>query len=364
MRTLHRIFNSDSTSMRELPDGSADLVVTSPPYPMIEMWDASFSGWNPEVGEALAAGDGRSAYALMHRLLDGVWKECGRVLKPGGFACVNVGDAVRTVNAEFRLYPNHGRVSAAFEELGFDSLPMIHWNKTTNAPTKFMGSGMLPAGAYVTLEHEYILVFRKQGRRRFETAGDKKLRMRSAFFWEERNIWFSDSWDLAGERQGLSLPATVDGAAGPGADPFRPQRSRSAAYPLELPLRLILMYSLYDDLVVDPFLGRGTTLLAAAAAGRISVGYEIDPALYARAQAAPGEVLPVLRSVAEERIGRQVDFVERRTAMGKKPKYQNLFHGFPVVTRQETALIVSKLHDISAMDQGEFQVEMENMPAP
>ena len=77
-------------------------------------------------------------------------------------------------------------------ELGFTALPCILWRKQTNAPNKLMGSGMLPAGAYVTLEYEYVLILRKGPKREFSRDEDKKRRLESVIFWEERNIWFSD----------------------------------------------------------------------------------------------------------------------------------------------------------------------------
>lgn len=85
--------------------------------------------------------------------------------------------------------------------MGFSNLPNIIWKKPTNSPNKFMGSGTLPVGAYVTLEHEFILLFRKDSKRVFESDQDKQLRKESAFFWEECNQWFSDSWDLKGISQ-------------------------------------------------------------------------------------------------------------------------------------------------------------------
>ncbi len=97
----------------------------------------------------------------MHSALDDVWAEISRVLVPGGIACINVGDATRTVGDSFRVYPNHARVTDAFVELGFEPLPDVLWRKPTNSAAKFMGSGMIPPNAYVTLEHEYVLVFRK-----------------------------------------------------------------------------------------------------------------------------------------------------------------------------------------------------------
>ncbi|MFW6286491.1 MAG: DNA-methyltransferase, partial [Candidatus Sumerlaeota bacterium] len=183
LKTTHSVFPSSAIDMSVLPDASVDLVVTSPPYPMIEMWDRIFAGQDADIGAALADKDGPAAFEKMHCVLDAVWRECERVLRAGGFACINIGDATRKVGDNFRLYTNHSRITNFCENLGFQSLPAILWRKQTNAPNKFMGSGMLPAGAYVTLEHEYILVFRKGDKRVFD-AEEKNRRRRSAYFWE------------------------------------------------------------------------------------------------------------------------------------------------------------------------------------
>ena len=116
-----------------LETGSIDLVVTSPPYPMIEMWDSCFAGMNPDIELALKELDGRSAFKLMHAGLDRVWAEAARVLKEGGIACINIGDATRKVGEMFRLYSNHTRISSSFFDLGLDSLPVILWRKQTSA---------------------------------------------------------------------------------------------------------------------------------------------------------------------------------------------------------------------------------------
>lgn len=184
---------------------------------------------------------------------------------PGGIACINIGDATRSIENNFSLYPNHFVVINAFREWGMVNLPNIIWRKQTNAPNKFMGAGMLPAGAYVTLEHEWILIFRKERKREFIINAEKSKRRESAFFWEERNIWFSDLWDLKGTRQVLEKNAS---------------RGRSAAFPYELAYRLINMYSLKEDLVLDPFLGTGTTMIASIMSQRNSIGYEMDPKFF------------------------------------------------------------------------------------
>ena len=151
MKTIHKTILSDSRNLSEIADESIDLVVTSPPYPMIQMWDELFTSMSGDVKNALAENDGNAAFEAMHCELDKVWRECNRVLKPGCFACINIGDATRTLDGRFQLYSNNSRIISAFLKLGFDSLPLILWRKQTNAPNKFMGSGMLPAGAYVTL---------------------------------------------------------------------------------------------------------------------------------------------------------------------------------------------------------------------
>ena len=256
--TWHEIHFADSRSMSAVGDETIDLVVTSPPYPMIEMWDEQFVSGDAAIGAALSDEDGGRAFRLMHAALDEIWSECHRTLRPGGLACINIGDAARKIGGEFRLFSNHSRVLQHMAGLGFSILPDILWRKPTNAPNKFLGSGMLPAGAYVTYEHEYILIVRKGGPRRFSPA-DKARRRRSAFFWEERNSWFSDVWvDLVGTRQPLG-----NGEAGD-----REARVRSAAFPFELSYRLIQMHSLIGDTVLDPFLGTGTTTAAAIASGR------------------------------------------------------------------------------------------------
>ncbi|MFM6984985.1 MAG: DNA methyltransferase, partial [Chitinophagaceae bacterium] len=137
------------------------MVVTSPPYPMVEMWDDIMGRQNIAISKAQIKQKPNEVFELMHQELDKVWKECFRVLAEGGFLCINIGDATRTVNGNFKLYDNHSRIAQYCNSIGFNEMPCVLWRKETNAPNKFMGSGMLPCGAYVTLEHEYILIFRK-----------------------------------------------------------------------------------------------------------------------------------------------------------------------------------------------------------
>jgi DNA modification methylase len=290
---------------------------------MIKMWDNTFHELNTDVGKALKANRGQKAFELMHCELDRVWKELDRVVKPGGFVCINIGDATRTIEKDFRLYSNHSRIINTLTILSFEALPLILWRKTTNAPNKFMGSGMLPSGAYVTLEHEYILVFRKGGKRNFTTDRSKKSRNESAIFWEERNKWFSDLWDLSGVRQSIQR---------------KKLRERSAAFPFELPYRLINMYSIKGDTVLDPFLGTGTTIFSAIASGRNSIGIEYDNSFKELILEELQSVKQLANKRISERIDAHLEFVKKYQAKKKELKYTNKNHGFSVMTRQEQDL--------------------------
>lgn len=321
----------NAKKISKIPDRSIDLVVTSPPYPMIQMWDELFKSLSNTIKEALDREKGNTAFTLMHEELDAVWKEMYRVLKNGAFLCINIGDAVRTIDDTFQLFSNHSRILSFCTSIGFDALPVILWRKQTNAPNKFMGSGMLPAGAYITLEHEFVLVFRKGGKRRFDSESDKLARHESAYFWEERNKWFSDIWDFKGTTQKLNSDNV---------------RKRSAAFPLELAYRMIHMYSVKGDTVLDPFLGTGTTLLAAMAACRNSVGVELDSAFKDVIVDQIQNCHSFLNSRIAERITSHLAFIEECRTRDKSLKYMNNHHGFPVMTRQEINMILYEIQDI------------------
>jgi len=348
MITQHQIYFQDARSMEALASESVDLVVTSPPYPMIEMWDAMFVVQNPEIDNAIGKGEGPVAFELMHRELDAVWQEVWRVLKPSGIASINVGDATRTINSRFRLYPNHARILNQFLKLGFEALPAIIWRKQTNAPNKFMGSGMLPPSAYVTLEHEYILILRKGPKREFNREPEKQHRRQSAFFWEERNAWFSDVWmDVKGTSQHLG-----DRAA----------RLRSAAFPFEVPYRLINMFSVKDDTVVDPFLGIGTTMWAAMTAGRNCVGYEIEKGLRNEIYGIADSIVGYANQRIDRRIQTHVDYVKQNQRLEREFKYTNQPHRFRVKTRQEIEILLNPLLAIETTCKNSFEVTYSDKP--
>jgi len=299
---------------------------------MIEMWDELFVSLDERIEQHLDAGRGRAAFEAMHTVLDSVWAELQDVLVDGGIACINVGDATRNLDGSFRRYQNHARIVSAFDELGFEPLPSILWRKPTNSAAKFMGSGMLPPNAYATLEHEHVLVFRNGPRHRdFEPKADR--RYEAAYFWEERNQWFSDLWTgITGQHQ--QLTGTED-------------RERSAAYPITIPYRLICMYSVYGDTVFDPFWGTGTTTLAAMAAGRNSIGKELDSG-FESAFADRAETVPALTDrLVADRLGSHEQFVADRRADGEGFEYEADHYDFPVMTKQEVPI---QLFDISAVD--------------
>jgi site-specific DNA-methyltransferase (cytosine-N4-specific) len=270
MNSNHKIIIKDSIDMKELENNSIDLVITSPPYPMIQMWDGMFNS------------AGAKDYNQMHDYLAKTWEECFRVLKKGGLMCVNIGDATRSIDHRFKLYPNHSKIIEKCEKIGFETLPYILWQKPTNKPNAFLGSGFLPPNGYVTLDCEYILIFRKDGLRKFEPKN--KERYESAFTKEERDVWFSQIWKVKGSRQNN-----------------KDMKRRTAEYPEEIVERLIKMFSIKGDTILDPFLGTGTTTAVAKKLERNSVGYEIEKSL-----------LPIIKerlSYSQEKLNTKNDII-------------------------------------------------------
>jgi len=265
----HQLIIKDSAFLtsQDVADNSVHLVVTSPPYPMVRQWD-----------ELFRSKTGRLSFQDAHSYLALVWKQCHRVLVDGGILCINIGDATRTVQVEdatgvfvpiFKVFSNHSAVIEKCEKLGFHTLPYVLWKKPTTRPkykgkTVFLGSGFLPTNAYVTMDVEYILIFRKGGPRKFQPKN--KIRYDSMFTKPERDKWFSQIWTgITGARQAQAV-----------GDSER----RVAAFPEEIPRRLIQMFSVKGDVVFDPFLGTGTTIKVAADCDRRSVGVEADRSLY------------------------------------------------------------------------------------
>lgn len=269
MQTTHKIIIGNSQKMREITKNSIHLMVTSPPYPMIQMWDTQFCQIDKKIAILWKKIENNTSepavsqiYDLMHENLAKTWAETYRVLVDGGIAAINIGDSTRAIGKKFRVFPNHSRVIEHCEKLGFISLPYILWKKPTTKPHykgkgAFLGSGFLPPNAYVTIDCEFILLFRKGNLRKFPPHD--KVRYESAFTKAQRDEWFSQIWAFKGTRQ------TVDEL-----------ERRTAAYPDEIADRLIKMFSVKGDTVLDPFLGSGTTMKVAIENQRNSIGYEAE----------------------------------------------------------------------------------------
>lgn len=331
-KTETLILNKNSNNLSEIADKSVNLIVTSPPYPMIEMWDDLFCKIDPTISDDLQNFRGNNAFDKMHEILKKTWQECDRVLKDNGFVCINIGDATRTIDGNFSLYSNHTKIINFFQKMGYSVLPDILWRKQSNSPNKFMGSGMYPAGAYVTYEHEYILIFRK-GTKRIFSGKEKIKRQQSAYFWEERNVWFSDLWDIKGTSQVIETPITA--------------RKRNASFPFEIPYRLVNMYSVKGDTVLDPFCGFGLTNLACICSERNSIGVDIEPEICEIALKNLSSAKDNLNKIIEKRLTTHKAFISSLSDEKREKCYENTNHNFSVKTRQEKEIFIKKISNIS-----------------
>lgn len=323
-KSMHEIIISDSRNLSSyIKHNSINLVVTSPPYPMIEMWDSLFHSLNNNITRELIRAKPNIAFELMHQELDKVYGECIKVLKPDGIICINIGDATRTINGFFQMYTNGNRTVKYFLSNGFTQLPSIIWSKPTNAPNKFMGSGMLPTSPYITLEYEHILIFRKQ-KREFKSLSEINNRQSSAFFQHERNVWCSNIWTINGVKQ----------------KNINKSRNRNGAYPLMIPYRLISLFSVKGDTVLDPFGGTGTTAVASVALNRNSIVVEI-------ANDYKEEILNRIRkSIEPINILNKGRISKAKQVANEKFKYFNKLEGIQVRTSQEQRLVIPIIKNI------------------
>ncbi|MDP3259038.1 MAG: DNA methyltransferase [Thermodesulfovibrionales bacterium] len=239
------IILGDSRRMEELKDESVHLIATSPPY-----WQLKDYGNGSQIGF-------NDSYEDYINNLNLVWKECYRVLHQGCRLCVNIGDqfARSVYYGRYKIIPIREEIIKFCETIGFDYMGAIIWQKVTTCNTTggatIMGSFPYPRNGIIKLDYEFILIFKKLGE---PPKVSREIKEKSKLTTEEWNKYFSGHWNFAGERQDKHL----------------------AMFPEELPRRLIKMFSFVGDTVLDPFLGSGTTCLAAKNLNRNSVGYEIN----------------------------------------------------------------------------------------
>lgn len=231
--------------MSELPDKSIHLVITSPPY-----WQLKDYGTEKQIGF-------HNSYENYINNLNLVWKECYRILHNGCRLCINIGDqfARAVYYGRYKVIPIRTEIIKFCESIGFDYMGAIIWQKVTTTNTTggatIMGSFPYPRNGILKLDYEFILIFKKLGAPLKPSKENKEL---SKLTKEEWNKYFSGHWHFGGAKQ--------DG--------------HIAMFPEELPHRLIKMFTFVQDVILDPFLGSGTTCLAAKNSGRNSVGYEIN----------------------------------------------------------------------------------------
>ena len=246
MNTKHTLVTGDSRNLSLIPDKSVHLIITSPPY-----WQLKDYGNDNQIGF-------HDSYEGYINNLNMVWSECNRILHDGCRLCINIGDqfARSVYYGRYKVIPIRTEIIRFCETLGMDYMGAIIWQKQTTMNTTgggaVMGSFPYPRNGILKIDYEFILIFKKQGKAPAPSLEQKKL---SEMTKEEWNTYFASHWTFGGAKQ--------DG--------------HIAVFPEELPHRLIKMFSFAGETVFDPFMGSGTTALAARNLQRNSIGYEINP---------------------------------------------------------------------------------------
>jgi site-specific DNA-methyltransferase (adenine-specific) len=248
IQTSHYLVNGDARDLSFVNDESVHLVITSPPY-----WNLKRYNDSPEQMGHI------SDYEHFLTELSKVLREVDRILVPGGRLVCVVGDVClsRRENGRHLVMPLHADIQVICRKIGLDNLNPIIWHKISNAKfeantsAKFLGKPYEP-NAIIKNDIEFILMQRKPGGYRQPTETQRRLSMIPK---DKFDMWFSQIWNITGEST----------------------REHPAPYPLELADRLVRMFSFVGDVVLDPFCGSGTSMLAARRSGRHSIGVEIDP---------------------------------------------------------------------------------------
>ncbi len=247
--TKHNIIFGDSRSMNDIKDKSVQLIITSPPY-----WQLKDYGTENQIGF-------NDSYEEYINNLNLVWKECNRVLANGCRLCINIGDqfARSVYYGRYKVIPIRTEIIRFCEYLGMDYMGAIIWQKTTTMNTSgggaIMGSFPYPRNGILKMDYEFILLFKKLGNAPKPTSQQKENSKMTKEEWQQ---YFSSHWHFNGVKQ----------------------MGHMAMFPEELPKRLIKMFSFEGETVLDPFVGSGTTSLAAKHLGRNSIGYEINKAFF------------------------------------------------------------------------------------
>jgi len=250
--TIQKVFVKNSMKMDDLPDNSVHLMVTSPPYFDTKMY--SREPINCDLGDIHDVNE-------WFEKISEVWKEVYRVLQPGRKAFINIMNLpIRLENGSFRALNLVGRTIDVCEKIGFIFKRDIVWHKT-NAVRAPFGTYPYPGGILINNMHEFILEFNKPEKKGFKKYGhltneQKEQSKLDKKFW--LSIKKSDVWLMKPQGSG-------------------DKRSHIAPFPYELPFKLIKAFSYIGETVLDPFVGSGTALLAAADLKRNGIGYEINP---------------------------------------------------------------------------------------